>query len=221
MITFENINVYNWMNAIRGMRNSWESWDAIDSGYDDYLRPYDDGGMDSAEVGAERRFLLGPNDSKLMKNLAKAGPEHAKYLRQIFISVDITAPLKFWDEMDTYHFFETNSTSAMHKLGSGEIFARSFSFEDFDDDIKMDYLELLNEARKRWEIAGKKKPSREWRQMVMLTAMGFNYRRTFTSNYSQLRTMYFQRKNHRLQEWRDMARWIEGLPYSELITLKK
>lgn len=212
MITFENVNVYNWMNAIRGMRNSWESWDLIDS-------EYVPGPPDSYEAGPA--FILGPNDWNLCKKLGKAGPEHAKFLRQIFISVDITAPLKFWDEADTYHFFETNSTSAMHKLGSGEIFARSFSFEDFDDDIKMDYLELLNEARKRWEMAGKKKPSREWRQMVMLTAMGFNYRRTFTSNYSQLRTMYFQRKNHRLQEWREMAKWIESLPYSELITLKE
>jgi hypothetical protein len=82
-------------------------------------------------------------------------------------------------------------------------------------------MDLLNIARKRWENSGKKKPSREWRQMVMLTAMGFNYTRTFTSNYSQLRNMYHQRKNHRLQEWRDMAAWIETLPYSELITLKE
>jgi hypothetical protein len=211
MIKFENVNVYNWMNAIRGMRNSWESWDKIDS-------HFEVGPMDSFEEGPQ--FVLGANDNKLMMNLAKAGPEHAKYLRQIFISVDITAPLKFWDEADTYHFFETNSTSAMHTLGKSQITSESFSFEDLDDDILDFYMRILNVARTRWEKSGKKKPSREWRQMVMLTAMGFNYRRTFTSNYSQLRTMYFQRKNHRLQEWREFAEWVETLPYSKIITMK-
>lgn len=214
MITFENVNVYNWMNAIRGMRNSWQSWEHIDSS------ELIVGPMDSHETRREKQFILGDNDRKLMMNLAKAGPEHAKYLRQVFISADVTAPLKFWDEVDTYHFFETNSTSAMHTLGKGLIEEEAFSFEDLDDDLKYTYLAILNLARERWIESGKKKPSREWRQMIMLTAMGFNYRRTFTSNYSQLRTMYFQRKNHRLQEWRDFCKWVEQLPYSELITLK-
>jgi hypothetical protein len=216
MITFERVNVYNWLNAIHGMRNSWESWDRIDS--EEKWDIEIDAPMDSYEVN--HVFNLGPNDKALMMKLGKAGPEHAKYLRQIFISVDITAPLKFWDEMDTYHFFETNSTSAMHTLGRGKIEETAFSMEDFDDDIKEDYLNMLNAARERWFSAGKKKPSREWRQMVFLTAMGFNYKRTWTSNYAQLRTIYFQRRLHRLQEWRDMAAWIESLPYSELITLK-
>lgn len=211
MIKFENVNVYNWMNAIRGMRNSWESWDKIDS-------HFEVGPMDSIEEGP--RFILGPNDKRLMMNLAKAGPEHAKYLRQIFISVDITAPLKWWDETDQYSFFTTNSTSSMHTLGKNFITPDAFSFEDTDDDILDAYMELLNVARKRWQNSGKKKPSREWRQLIMLTAMGFNYRRTFTSNYGQLRTMYFQRKNHRLQEWREFAEWVETLPYSEIITMK-
>lgn len=203
MIKFDNVEVYNFDNAIRGMRNSWQSWDKLDSYWED-----------------PTSFVIGEADHKLMMNLVKAGPEHGKFLRQIFISVDITAPLKWWDEIDQYHFFDTNSTSAMHTLGRGEIVLDDFSSEDWDSDLGEDYINLINTARERWFAAGKKKPSKEWRQLIMLTAMGFNYRRTFTSNYAQLRTMYFQRKNHRLQEWRDMADWIESLPYSELITLK-
>lgn len=176
------------------------------------------GEMDSIEVGT--KTIIGPNDKKLMINLSKGGPEHAKYLRQIFISVDIIAPLKWWDETDQYSFFTTNSTSIMHTLGKSFITPDSFSFEDVDDDLLDSYMHVLNLARNRWEKSGKKKPSREWRQMVMLAAMGFNYRRTFTSNYGQLRTMYHQRKNHKLQEWREFAEWVECLPYNELITLK-
>lgn len=203
MIKFENVDVYNFMNAIRGARNSWESW----------------GKMDSYELELDG-FVLGPNDKALLMKLSKAGPEHAKYLRQILISVDIIAPLKWWDETDQYNFFSTNSTSMMHTLGKSYITQDSFSFEDVDDDLLDSYMHILNIARDRWEKSGKKKPSREWRQMVMLTAVGFNYRRTFTSNYGQLRNMYHQRKNHRLQEWREFAKWVESLPYSELITLK-
>lgn len=206
MINFEHTEVFNVEGALRGMRNSWESWDKSDSKW-------------SSENG-EWWYEIGPDDKKLSLNLAKAGTEHAKYLRQIMISVDIIAPLKWWDEVDTYHFFETNSTSAMHTLGKGEIGEEAFSFEDCDQDLKEAYLTLLNTARNRWVDSGKKKPSREWRQMIMLTGMGFNYKRTFTSNYSQLRNMYFQRKNHRLQEWRDFCKWVESLPFSELITLK-
>jgi hypothetical protein len=210
MIKFEEFKAYNFLEAIYGMRNSYESWDKIDS--------YEVGPMDSTET--EGKFILGPNDKVLMMKLAKAGPEHAKFLRQVMVSVRITAPLKWWDEMDTYHFFETNSTSAMHTLGKDIITSDKFSFEDFDDDVLDCYMDLINVARKRWINSGKKKPSREWRQLIMLTAMGFNYKRTWTSNYSQLRTIYFQRRFHRLQEWRDMAAWIESLPYSELITMK-
>lgn len=207
MIKFEKTEVFNLEGALRGMRNSWESWNKSDS-------------QMVAESG-EWWFEIGEEDHKLAMKLSKAGPEHGKYLRQILISVDITAPLKWWDEADTYHFFETNSTSSMHTLGREHITSDAFSFEDLDDDLRHDYLALLNTARGRWEKSGKKKPSREWRQMIMLTAAGFNYTRTFTSNYSQLRTMYFQRKNHRLQEWRDLADWIRSLPYSELITLEE
>lgn len=205
MIKFENVEVFNFEGAIRGMRNSYDSWEKSDS----YMP---DTGMGL--------YQIGPNDYTLAMTLSKAGSGHDKFLRQIGVSVDIIAPLKWWDEVDQYHFFTTNSTSIMHTLGKERITEEDFSFEDVDEDLKFRYLNLLNTAREQWIMNGKKKPSREWRQMVMLTACGFNYRRTFTTNYGQLKTMYRQRKNHRLQEWRDFAEWVETLPYSEFITVK-
>lgn len=212
MIKFEHTEVFNLEGAIRGMRNSWESWDKLDSGIKAW--EIEDGYEDEY-------FAIGDEDHKLAMKLSKAGKAHDKYLRQILISVDIIAPLKWWDEANTYHFFETNSTSAMHTLGKRELTPEDFSFEDLDSDLKRHYLLILNESRKRWIDTGKKKPSREWRQMIMLMAAGFNYRRTFTSNYSQLKSMYFDRKNHRLSEWREFAKWVKTLPYQELITLEE
>lgn len=210
MIKFENSEVFNLEGAIRGMRNSWESWDKSDSGIrwnNDYV---------------EERFELGSEDHKLALKLSKAGSDHGKYLRQILVSVDIIAPEKWWSEADTYKVGTVaNSTSMMHRLGKDLTPISAFSFEDLDDDLKQRYMDLLWDAQTRWFKSGKKKPSREWRQMVMLTAVGFNYRRTFTANYQVLKNIYHSRKNHRLQEWHDFCDWIESLPYSELITLKE
>jgi hypothetical protein len=211
MIKFENANVYNWMNAIRGMRNSWESWDKMDSleviEYKD-LSPY-------------HKFEMGAEDYKLALKLSKAGSDHGKYLRQILVSVDVIAPEYWWKEADTYKVGTVaNSTSMMHTLGKEEISIHSFSFEDVPYEIADKYLNLLNELRDRWVASGKKKPSPEWRAMNQLTAIGFDYRRTFTANYQVLKSMYHSRKNHRLSEWHDFAAWVESLPYSELITLK-
>jgi hypothetical protein len=212
LIKFENVNVYNWMNAIRGMRNSWESWDKMDSleviEYKD-LSPY-------------RKFEMGAEDHKLALKLSKAGSDHGKYLRQILVSVDIIAPEYWWKEADTYKVGTVaNSTSMMHTLGKEEIKHESFSFEDVPKSVVDGYLELLNYLRDKWIESGKKKPSPEWRAMNQLTAIGFNYRRTFTANYQVLKSIYHSRKNHRLSEWHDFARWVESLPYSELITLKE
>jgi hypothetical protein len=134
--------------------------------------------------------------------------------------MDIIAPEYWWKETDQYSFFTTNSTSMIHTLGKSLTTPEAFSMEDVDGDLKERYFDLLHEAQRRWYESGKKKPSKEWRQMNQLTAISFLYRRTFTSNYGQLRTMYFQRNRHKLQEWRDFATWVESLPYSELITLK-
>lgn len=210
MIRFENTEVFNLDGAIRGMRNSWESWDKSDS-----IWQYDD---DYEGI----HYELGEADRKLALTLSKAGSDHGKYLRQILVSVDIIAPEKWWSEADTYKVGTVaNSTSMMHTLGKSLTSESAFSFEDLDDDVKERYMDVLHTAQQRWYDSGKKKPSREWRQMIMLTAVGFNYRRTFTTNYQMLKNAYHSRKNHRLSEWHDFCRWIESLPYSELITLKE
>jgi hypothetical protein len=210
MIRFENTEVFNVKGALRGMRNSWESWDKSDSG------------LIYCEELDEHIFEVGEGDRKLAKTLSKAGNDHAKYLRQILVSVDITAPEKWWSEADTYKVGTVaNSTSMMHTLGKYYAKSNEFSFEDLDDDLKEKYMHVLQTAQERWYESGKKKPSREWRQMIMLTAVGFNYRRTFTANYQVLKSMYHSRKNHRLSEWHAFAEWVESLPYSELITLKE
>lgn len=207
MIKFEHTEVFNFENALRGMRNSWESWDKSDSYW--------------SHDGYTGSFNVGENDLKLAMKLSKAGSDHAKFLRQIMVSVDITAPEKWWSEMDTYKVGTVaNSTSMMHTLGKDEINEQAFSFEDLDEDLLVDYLSIINTARRRWIAAGKKKPSREWRQMIMLMAVGFNYRRTWTANYQVLKHIYHSRKNHRLKEWQEFCEWVERLPYSELITLK-
>jgi hypothetical protein len=212
MISFEYVKVYNWLDALRGMRNSWESWDKMDSGY--VVKAYPD------KISEE--FYMGPADYKLAMTLSKAGRGHDKYLRQILISVDITAPEYWWKEADTYKVGTTaNSTSMMHTLGKDYTPAEAFSMEDVDHDLKTIYMELLHEAQRRWYESGKKKPSKEWRQMNQLTAISFLYRRTFTANYAVLKGMYHDRKKHRLAEWHDFADWVETLPYSELITMKE
>lgn len=207
MIKFENMEVFNFEGAIRGMRNSWESWDKSDS-------------VSAIEIETGKStIILGQEDYKLALRLSKAGADHGKYLRQILISVDIIAPEYWWKEADTYKVGTVaNSTSMMHTLGKEYIPAAAFSLEDVDEDLGMKYMDLLNEARDRWVASGKKKPSREWRQMNQLTAISFNYRRTFTANYQVLKSMYHSRKNHRLSEWHEFARFVESLPYSELIT---
>lgn len=207
MIKFEYVKVYNFLDAIRGMRNSWESHDKMDS--------HNIITKNGLEV------QIGEEDLKLARKLVKAGSDHAKFLRQILVSVDVIAPEKWWSEADTYKIGTVvNSTSIMHVLGRTELSEDDLSFEDVDEDLKEQLFSIYSEARTRWIESGKKKPSPEWRQMVMVTPVAFNYRRTFTCNYQVLRSMYHSRKNHRLSEWHGFAIWCASLPYSELITSK-
>jgi hypothetical protein len=209
LIRFENLKVENWDTAIRGMRNSWESWDKSDSHYEEFA--------ESGEWWQE--YVVGPEDLKLMRKLVKAGQDHAKFVRMINVSVDIIAPEYWWKEYDTYKVGTVaNSTSMMHTFGKDFISQEAFNFEDVDYDLQIIYMELISEAHRRWVLSGKKKPSREWRQMLQLSAQSYIYTRTCTLNYGVLANMYHSRRSHRLQEWRDMAEWIKTLPYSELIT---
>lgn len=207
MLRCEKTEVTNWETAIRGMRNSWESWDKMDSGWVSNCTP--------------PFYEVGEQDLALMMRLVKAGQDHAKFLRQINVSVDIIAPEYWWKEYDTYKVGTVaNSTSMMHTLGKSLTPIDAFSLEDVDEDLALQYMTLLHEAQKRWFESGKKKPSREWRQMNQLTAISFLYRRTCTLNYGVLRNMYFARINHRLSEWQQFCTWVSTLPYSELITYK-
>lgn len=198
------------MGAIRNMRNSWESWNKIDSSNElDYSNP---------SVNVEK-FYLGEADKTLALKLIRAGSDHAKFLRQILISVDIIAGNEFWKEFDTYKVGTVaNSTSMMHKLGSRLLTEDDISFDKPLSDIAKKQIETANEAIQAWWDSGKKQRTAEWRDMQKAIPMGFIYRRGVTMNYQVLRAMYFSRSNHRLAEWHEFCEWVESLPYSELIT---
>lgn len=206
MLTVQNTNVMNLYNAIRGARNPMNSWDRMDS----ILLP--DGNCE-----------LGPNDLSLARRLARAGSDHRKYLRQIFVSVDITAPLYWWKEYDTYKVGTVaNSTSTMHKIHS-----RPFSREDFSVDQmskttleKMDtVIGWLEELRLRF-IETKDKSV--WYDMIQFLPSSYNQMRTCTLNYENLVNIYHARKNHKLEEWHVLCRWIESLPYAaDLIVMEE
>ena len=203
MIILERTAVMNLENAMRGARNPMNSWARMDSGYDQ-----------------EGNYRLGPNDLDLAKRLRKAGSDHRKFIRQIFVSVDITAPIYWWKEYDTYKVATVaNSTSTMHKLHS-----RPFELEDFSHDhltprgLKAleNLIGTLEEIRLSY-IKDKKKE--DWYDLIQLLPSSYNQMRTCTMNYETLVNIYCGRKNHKLEEWHEFCRWIEGLPYGEELIL--
>lgn len=208
---FEHVKVYNWMNAIRGMRNSFGSWDKRDS-------------EETLDLTTgELNFKLGENDKKLAMKLSKAGSSHGKYLRQIFVSFDLTAPDYFWVEEATYKVGTAeNSTSTMHTFGRSEaIPVEDYGFDDPNHPLIKIYMLIINKAKDDWHKTGMKVGTPEWRRLIQLNSKAFLYKRTFTGNYQVLKTMYHDRRLHRLEEWREFCRFIETLPYSELITLRE
>lgn len=218
-----------WEAIIRGMRNPKNSWGLSDSGmycedqYDGYIEPI--------------RWKVGPNDHKLMTSLAKGGPVHAKYRRMIPVFLDITAPLYWWKEFDTYKIGTVaNSCSTMHKIQAKEFTLDDFSHDqllsDFSDDICKEFedvrgylnspiddlkydIEKLNMYRELYLRTGDKK---YWWQMIQRLLSSYNQKRTVMLNYEVLHNIYISRKNHKLDEWHVVCDWIESLPYSELIT---
>ena len=218
MIKCENTKVYNFMGAIRNMRNSFDSWEKIDS----YDLAFDSSKEEVYHEANVEGFYLGEADEKLALKLVKAGASHGKFLRQIMISVDISAGNDFWKEFDTYKVGTVaNSTSMMHTLGKRLLNENDFSFDKPLSFIAHKQIEAANEAIEAWWNSGKKQGTKEWRDMQKAIPMGFIYKRGVTMNYQVLRNMYFDRKNHRLTEWREFCSWVETLPYSELITVKK
>ena len=203
MIKIERTSVMNLENAIRGARNPMNSWDRMDSEYDD-----------------EGNYVLGENDLSLAVRLAKAGNDHRKYLRMIFVSVDVTAPLYWWKEYDTYKVGTVaNSCSTMHK-----IHAKAFERDDFSCDRMSDFaLECLDNTIAALEDRRQKfletKESAYWHDMIQLLPSSYNQMRTCTMNYENLINIYYARRNHKLPEWHEFCDWIASLPYArELIT---
>ena len=224
MIKVENIEVWGFEHAIRGMRNPMNSWNKSDS---DLCCDCEDCKAASWCDGLDHlgQVVVGPNDLSLMKRLYNAGSEHRKYLRQIFVSMDITAPLYWWKEFDTYKIGTTaNSCSTMHKIAAKEFELDDFSHEhlsnspetDCNIDVLVFVIQVLNHARERY-IAYKQKS--DWWQMIQLLPSSYNQKRTVTMNYENVISIIHQRKGHKLDEWNTLIEeFKKKLPYIKEIT---
>lgn len=214
MIKIENEEVMGWDHAIRGMRNPKNSWDRCDSGF--MLMNEDD-----VEFGEnpDYEFVIGENDSKLMKALRDAGTDHRKYMRMITVYVDITSSLYWWKEFDTYKVGTVaNSCSTMHKIHDKEFTLDDFSWEHLNP-FSLAVLErVIQELNHSRDYFLESKDKKDWWQMIQLLPTSYNQKRTVMLNYEVLANMYKSRKHHKLDEWREFCNWIEKLPYSELIT---
>lgn len=248
MIKLENTEVMGWEAAIRGMRNPLNSWQKSDSVFSKHLGDNKLCWVDifgnelppcslPGEVHKDNvtglLYNIGQNDYDLMKRLRNAGTDHRKFMRMLTVYVDITAPLYWWKEFDTYKVGTVaNSCSTMHKIADKEFTLEDFSCEhltDWDDsqpmamnygylytkEIMKDLIDILNQCRTRYE---KTKDKKYWWQMIQLLPSSYNQRRTVMLNYEVLANMYKSRKNHKLDEWKDLCAWVKTLPYSELIT---
>lgn len=227
MIKFENTEVVGWGSAIRGMRNPMNSWGKSDS--------HRDGCSRTPLCYKSKYYTVGPNDLDLMTRLRNAGTDHRKFMRMITVYVDITAPLYWWKEFDTYKVGTVaNSCSTMHKIADKEFTIEDFSHEHLIDEpiyihegldnnekriiatgLLYDTIFCLNVFRKKFLETKDKK---YWWQMIQLLPSSYNQHRTVMLNYEVLANIYKSRKNHKLDEWIDCCKWIENLPYSELIT---
>ncbi len=203
MIKIEYTEVHGWRAAIRGMRNPKNSWDKSDSVYNGTI------------------CTIGKNDLTLMKKLVNAGSDHRKFMRFIDVSCDIVAPLYWWKEYDTYKVGTVaNSCSTMHKIHAKELTLNDFSWEKCEGKIQLTFafegvIKVLNKLRELFLNTNDKEC---WYQMIQLLPSSYNQRRTVKLNYEVLRNMYHARKEHKLDEWKEFCKWIEDLPYSELIT---
>lgn len=217
---FENTEVWGFEHSLRGMRNPKNSWNRSDSYQSDFTNDGKNG------------FVIGENDMKLAQTLIKAGNEHRKFMRQIFVSVDITAPLYWWKEFDTYKVGTVaNSTSTMHKLATNPIMLDCFEIDDYDRNLSLtdntkdddgldnistfeeDIIYVLENIRQKYLET---KDKRYWKELVRWLPESWLQKRTITMNYENVRNMYFQRRNHKLTEWSEsFIKWVESLPYAE------
>lgn len=235
MIKFENTEVVGWESAIRGMRNPMNSWEKSDSGYCFKYSPahcldcaYVDNGCNASEADINTRYIIGNNDLNLMTRLRNAGADHRKFMRMITVYVDITAPLYWWKEFDTYKVGTVaNSCSTMHKIHAKGFTLNDFSHEHLEGralNTLEDMVDELNYWRdyylaiKKQKVVGADKKSKElWWQMIQLLPSSYNQRRTVMLNYEVLANIYKSRKNHKLDEWHMFCDWILTLPYGSLL----
>lgn len=215
----ENTEVFNFAGAFRGMRNPMNSWDKSDSNFEN------------------NQINIGPNDMKLARSLIEGGSEHRKFLRQIFVSFDLTAPLYIWKEFDTYKVGTVaNSTSTMHKLASTPITLDCFEIDDLNlvpyneyaqrkelkynidpDFVQMALIPYLEYLRQKYNET---KDTVYWEELIRWLPESWLQKRTITLNYENLRNMYHQRKNHKLTEWHTICKWIETLPYAQELIIQ-
>lgn len=205
MIKIERTSVMNFENALRGARNPMNSWHRYDSTYDE-----------------NGNFILGENDRSLGNRLAKAGSDHRKFMRQIFVSVDFTAPIYWWKEYDTYKVATVaNSTSTMHKIASKPFELTDFSCDHMNEEAltcMKQVIETLESLRIKYLET---KDKTYWYSMIQLLPSNYHQMRTCTLNYETLMNIYYARRHHKLDEWHDVCAWIESLPYAKDFILVK
>ena len=235
MLKIENAEVFGWEHAIRGMRNPMNSWEKSDS--DCLFHMFQNYPNDDSMAEAYTRYLdefglnlkIGPNDHDLIMRLRNAGTDHRKFMRMITVYLDITAPLYWWKEFDTYKVGTVaNSCSTMHKIHAKEFTLEDFSCEHLSEpaiSILKNTIEALNQARDLYlgydgfkHQCGDWEKKHYWWQLIQLLPSSYNQRRTIMLNYEVLANLYKSRRNHKLDEWHTLCDWIEALPYSELIT---
>lgn len=229
MIKIENTELVGWEAAIRGMRNPLNSWEKSDSKWYSIGIPTSNPAAINDKY-LSQKYCIGDNDLDLMKRLRNAGTDHRKFMRMITVYVDITAPLYWWKEFDTYKVGTVaNSCSTMHKIHAKEFTLEDFSCEhlfdtpesEFNDsmDVLKEVIDILNLYRDHFV----KNPHRKdyWWQLIQLLPSSYNQRRTVMLNYEVLANIYKSRRNHKLDEWHVFCEWIENLPYSELIIGEK
>lgn len=231
----ENTEVWGFEHSLRGMRNPKNSWHKNDSYYgcDNDMVCEKCNTSGEGYINYKNNYIIGKNDMKLAQTLVKAGNEHRKFMRQIFVSVDITAPLYWWKEFDTYKVGTVaNSTSTMHKLATTPITLDCFEIDDYDrnlsladnpeeDDNELDHILVFEEdvimvlenIRKKYLET---KDKRYWKELIRWLPESWLQTRTITMNYENIRNMYFQRRNHKLTEWSEtFIKWVKSLPYAE------
>ena len=212
MIKIEKTDVYGWESAIRGMRNPMNSWDKSDSEWDFVEDPSLINPNDTVQ------WVIGENDLSLMKKLSNAGSDHSKFLRMINVTCDITAPLYWWKEYDTYKVGTVaNSCSTMHKIHAKEFELADFSWEHLNERSIRVLEAVIDELNYNRNAFIETQDKSYWHQMIQLLPTSYEQKRTVQLNYAVLKNIYFARRNHKLDEWHVLCDWIEKLPYFKQI----